>query len=72
MKNRKFVAAVNWIMLLSLILVFVSGMLLRPMPGMVLGITHALSGYVLLIAGFIHCVQHKMVKFKKKKIIAKQ
>lgn len=71
MKNRKFVAAVNWIMLLSLILVFVSGMLLRPMPGMVLGITHALSGYVLLIAGFIHCVQHKMVKFKKKKIIVK-
>lgn len=71
MKNRKFVAAVNWIMLASLILVFVSGMLLRPMPGMVLGITHALSGYVLLIAGFIHCVQHNMVKFMKKKITAK-
>lgn len=71
MKNRKFVAAVNWIMFVSLILVFVSGMLLRPMPGMVFGITHVLSGYVLLIAGFIHCVQHNMVKFKKKKITAK-
>lgn len=49
----------NWIMLVSLIVVMTTGMLLRPYPGMWMGITHALSGFVLTISIVIHCFQHK-------------
>lgn len=56
---------VNWLMLLSLVVVFVTGILLKPMPGMWMGITHGVSGFVLMICAVLHCVQHGM--FKKKK-----
>lgn len=69
MKKRQMMIAVNWILLISMILVVVSGMLLKSMPGMVMGITHALSGYVFAIAGVVHCLQHGMLKFKKKKVV---
>lgn len=67
MKKRKMMVAVNWILLISLVLVFGSGMLLKVMPGMVMGITHAVSGYVMVIAGVIHCLQHGMFKFSQKR-----
>lgn len=69
MKKRKMMAAVNWIMLLSLITVFVTGILLKPMPGMIMGITHGVSGFVLVITAVIHCVQHGMLKVRKKKVV---
>ncbi len=49
----------NWVMLVSLIIVMVTGMLLRPMPGMWMGITHAASGLTLTISIVIHCFQHR-------------
>lgn len=52
-------------MLLSLVVVFVTGILLKPMPGMWMGISHGVSGFVLMICAVLHCVQHGM--FKKKK-----
>lgn len=62
MKNRKMMMMINWIMLVALIVVFVSGMLLKPMPGMWMGISHGVSGFVLVICVIIHCVQHGMFK----------
>lgn len=44
----------NWIMLISLILVFVTGILLKPFPGMWMGITHGVSGFVLFVSAMIH------------------
>ena len=52
----------NWTMMISLILVFVSGMLLKPFPGMWMGITHGVSGIVLFISAMIHIVGHMRVR----------
>ena len=65
MKKRKAIMAVNYIMLIALITVFVTGMLLKPMPGMWMGISHGVSGYVVMICAVIHCVQHGMFRRKK-------
>lgn len=65
MKTRKARMIINWIMMISLITVFVTGILLKPMPGMWMGITHGVSGFVLMISAVIHCcVQNHM--FQKK------
>lgn len=48
----------NWVMLVSLLLSFGSGMLLKLMPGMWLGILHAGSGLSLLLSALIHAVEH--------------
>lgn len=48
----------NWMMLTSLILVFVSGMLVKAFPSMWMGITHGVSGYVLFISALIHIIGH--------------
>ncbi|MBQ3030201.1 MAG: hypothetical protein IJD24_03165 [Agathobacter sp.] len=52
----------NWTMMISLILVFVSGMLLKPFPGMWMGITHGVSGIVLFISAMIHILGHMRVR----------
>ena len=64
MKKRKMMIVVNWIMLVALVVVFVTGLLLKPMPGMWMGIAHGVSGFVLFICAIIHCVQHGMLKWK--------
>lgn len=64
MNKRKAIMLVNVIMLISLVVVFGSGVLLKFMPGMWMGITHALSGLVMVICAVIHCVQHGMFKRK--------
>lgn len=64
MKKRKMMIVVNWIMLVALVVVFVTGLLLKPMPGMWMGITHGVSGFLLFICAIIHCVQHGMLKWK--------
>lgn len=51
---------INWIMLVSLIVVFVSGILLKVMPGMWMGISHGVSGFLLTICIIIHCFQHRV------------
>ncbi len=51
----------NWTMMISLIVVFVSGILLKPFPGMWLGITHGVSGIVLLVSALIHSFGHMKV-----------
>ena len=48
----------NWIMLISLNLVFITGILLKPFPGMWMGITHGLSGFVLFISASVHILKH--------------
>lgn len=56
----------NWVMLISLLLVFASGLLLKPMPGMWLGILHGVSGIVLFISTFVHVLQRARVGKKAK------
>ncbi|MBQ2705553.1 MAG: hypothetical protein IJF60_01925 [Agathobacter sp.] len=58
MKNQ----ILNWIMLSSLILVFVSGILLKPFPGMWMGITHGVSGIVLFISAMVHILGHMRIR----------
>jgi len=48
----------NWVMLASLVLVFVSGILLKPMPGMWLGILHGVSGLTLVVSVMVHVLRH--------------
>ncbi len=48
----------NWTMLISLILVFVTGILVKPFPGMWMGITHSVSGFVLFISASVHILKH--------------
>lgn len=67
MKKRTIMVAINWIMLISLIVVFGSGMLLKVMPGMWMGITHAVSGLLLVITAIVHMLQHGMLKKSSKK-----
>ena len=50
--------ALNWTMLISLTLVFVTGILLKPFPGMWMGITHGVSGFVLYLSAMTHIVRH--------------
>lgn len=47
----------HWVMLLSLVVVFFSGMLLKGMPGMWLGIAHGVSGLTLTVSVLIHVAQ---------------
>ena len=58
MSNRTKANILNWTMMISLIVVFASGMLLKPFPGMVLGITHGVSGIILFISAMIHALKH--------------
>lgn len=48
----------NWVMLVSLVMVFVSGMMLKPMPGMWLGILHGVSGLTLVVSVMVHVLRH--------------
>ena len=48
----------NWTMLISLVLVFGTGILLKPFPGMWMGITHGVSGFVLFISASVHILKH--------------
>ena len=48
----------NWTMLISLNMVFITGVLLKPFPGMWMGITHGVSGFVLFVSAMIHIVKH--------------
>lgn len=48
--------------MISLILVFVSGILLKPFPGMWMGITHGVSGIVLFISAMIHILGHMRIR----------
>ncbi len=66
MRTRKMRMAVNWVMLISLIVVFVTGILLKPMPGMWMGIAHGVSGFLLVISAMIHCIQNRMFQIHKK------
>ena len=52
----------NWTMLISLILVFATGILLKPFPGMWMGITHAVSGLVLFVSVMIHILEHMRIR----------
>lgn len=52
----------NWTMLISLILVFATGILVKPFPSMWMGITHAVSGFVLFISAMIHILGHMRIR----------
>lgn len=60
MKNQ----ILNWTMLISLILVFGTGILLKPFPGMWMGIMHAVSGFVLFVSAMIHILGHMGIRRK--------
>ena len=55
----------NWTMLISLILVFGTGILLKPFPGMWMGITHGVSGFVLFISAMRHILGHMILRKKR-------
>lgn len=65
MKNRKRRVILNWTMMIALIVVFVTGILLKPMPGMWMGIAHGVSGFVLVVTSLIHAISHGMLCIKK-------
>ena len=65
MKNRKSRVILNWTMMVALIVVFVTGILLKPMPGMWMGIAHGVSGFVLVVTSLIHAISHGMLRVKK-------
>lgn len=56
----------NWTMMISLILVFISGVLLKPFPGMWMGITHGVSGIVLFVSAMIHILGHMRIRRRAK------
>ena len=56
----------NWTMMISLILVFGTGILLKPLPGMWMGITHGVSGIVLFISAMIHILGHMEIRRRAK------
>ena len=55
----------NWTMMISLILVFVTGILLKPLPGMWMGVTHTVSGFVLFVSAMIHILGHMGLRKKR-------
>ena len=55
--NRKTII-LNWTMMISLVLVFGTGILLKPFPGMWKGITHGVSGFVFFVSASIHILKH--------------
>lgn len=59
MNKKLFRQSINYVMAVSLVLVMLTGMLLRPVPNMWFGIIHAISGLVLTISIVIHCLQHR-------------
>lgn len=59
---------VNMIMLLSLIVVFISGLLLKPMPITSIRILHVVSGFVFVISAIVHMQQNHMFKNEKTQI----
>lgn len=58
----------NRVMLISLVLVFASGLLLKPMPDMWLGILHGGSGIVLFVSILLHVFQHARGKKRAKSV----
>ena len=54
--------ALNWTMLISLTLVFITGILLKSFPGMWMGITHGVSGFVLYLSAMTHIIRHMVVR----------
>ncbi len=55
---KKRTQILNWTMMISLVLVFATGILLKPFPGMWMGITHGVSGFVLFISASVHILKH--------------
>ncbi|MBR3768940.1 MAG: hypothetical protein IKL06_00200 [Lachnospiraceae bacterium] len=58
MSNRIKTNMLNWTMLISLIVVFATGILLKPFPGMWMGIAHGVSGIVLFVSAMSHSIKH--------------
>lgn len=56
---------VNMIMLLSLIVVSISGLLLKPMPITSIRILHVVSGFIFVISAVVHMQQNHMFKRRK-------
>lgn len=54
----------HWVMLFSLLIVFSSGILLKGMPGMWLGIIHGVSGLTLTASILVHVVQRCRINRK--------
>ena len=59
MKKNKIV---NYMMLVSLFVVFVSGFVVKIISNMWVGITHGVSGIVLFVSILYHCVTHGMFR----------
>lgn len=57
---NSFVRLVDWMLMIDLAVVFLSGMLLHPLQGVaVIKILHKLSSVLLLAGMIVHVVQHK-------------
>lgn len=62
MKKRKWMLIINRLLVILLVVVFITGLLVKAMPGMWLGISHGVSGFLLVICAVIHCIQHGRLK----------
>lgn len=62
MRQNTINAIINRVMIVSLVVVMITGVLLRAMPGMWIGILHGVSGITLTISIIIHCFNHRKKK----------
>lgn len=62
MRQNTINAIINRVMIVSLVVVMITGVLLRAMPGMWIGILPGVSGITLTISIIIHCFNHRKKK----------
>lgn len=64
MKYKKnSIRAVDWVLMVSMVVLFLTGMLLHPLQGMpVLKILHELAAVLFLLGIIVHIVQHRKMQ----------
>ena len=58
-KSKTGMQIVNWLMLIALIVVFVTGIVIHVAPTTPGKILHVIFGFLLVITACIHMVQHR-------------
>ncbi len=68
MRVLKMKRIINRLLILSLLVAFVSGLVLKTAPGMWTGILHGVSGLVLFICAVIHGIQYGAAKRRQNRL----
>lgn len=58
-RNKSGAQVVNWMMFFSLVIVFVTGIVIHVAPTTPGKILHVIFGFVLVITACVHMVQHR-------------